>query len=300
MGLPTAGMDRRGGNMGPLHCDMGRIRTVKPELFKHGDLYDAEKETGLPIRVAFIALFTVCDREGRFKWRPRELKLECLPYDDVDFSRVLHALATRGFLVKYALQTGEEYGCIPSFVVHQVINNREAVSTLPSPTDTGVIDASPTREARVTHALTTPAKGKGREGKGTGKEVEGKADDERKMLFANCPINDLEAMKAAFPELVAEGVDMEHYRDAIRNWSDTKDEKRSARGWSATVRQWTKTDRDKGELKKINAAFPVKGPLTAATAKVWADRIRADKGLAPGSALGFEEMPLQLREFYMR
>jgi hypothetical protein len=32
---------------------MARIRTIKPEFFRHGGLFDAEIETGLPLRVAF-------------------------------------------------------------------------------------------------------------------------------------------------------------------------------------------------------------------------------------------------------
>lgn len=154
---------------------MGRIRTVKPELFKHGGLFDAEQETNLPIRLAFIALFTCCDREGRFKWRPRDLKVDCLPHDDVDFSRVLDALTTRGFVVRYASEDRSEYGYIPTFNKHQVINNREAPSELPSPTGTGVV----TREARVDHASVTREargqsgrEGKGKEGNGNGKEGE--------------------------------------------------------------------------------------------------------------------------------
>ena len=113
---------------------MSRIRTVKPELFRHEELFELEQETGLPIRVSFIALFTVCDREGRFKWRPRQLKLDCLPYDEVDFSRVLDALITRGFVVRYEI-SGVDYGLIPSFTRHQVINNRESNSYLPAPPD---------------------------------------------------------------------------------------------------------------------------------------------------------------------
>ena len=31
---------------------MSRIRTVKPELFKHEELFDLERETGLPIRIS--------------------------------------------------------------------------------------------------------------------------------------------------------------------------------------------------------------------------------------------------------
>src|SRR3954469_21908670 len=93
---------------------VGRIRTVKPELFTHEDLYLLEKSTGLPLRFGFTGLFTCCDKEGRFKWKPNILKLACLPFDDVDFSRVLDALWTAGFLVKYSVDR-VEYGFIPSW-----------------------------------------------------------------------------------------------------------------------------------------------------------------------------------------
>lgn len=149
---------------------MGRIRTVKPELFTHEDLFEAEQETGLPLRIAFVGLFTCADREGRFKWRPRTLKLAVLPHDQVDFSRVLDALITRGFLVKYASESGEEIGLIPTFKKHQVINNRETPSDLPAPPAnldlTGISTRTPTRDPRVDDASDTRAQGKGKEGKG--------------------------------------------------------------------------------------------------------------------------------------
>lgn len=140
-----------------------RIRTVKPEFFLHEGLYDLELETGLPIRVAFVGLWCAADREGRFRWSERRLKASILPYDDVDFARVLHALGTRGFLVKYASK-GEWFGVIPSFKKHQVINNKERASDLPEVTQPEPFDAWPTREARDEHAF--HKEGKGREGKG--------------------------------------------------------------------------------------------------------------------------------------
>ena len=158
---------------------MGRIRTVKPELGRHRGLFEAEKETGLPLRFTWIMLFTACDREGRFKWRPWDLKLDIIPYDDIDFARVLDALLTRGFLVKY--RCGREwYGHIPTFRKHQAINNREKPSDLPDPikadesvsyTDQELPNACASREARDSGASTTPldstqGEGKGREGKG--------------------------------------------------------------------------------------------------------------------------------------
>jgi DnaA N-terminal domain len=157
-----------------------RIRTIKPELFRHEDLFDLESETRLPIRVSWMGLFTCCDREGRFQWRPRVLKCMILPYDEVDFSRVLDALASRAFVVRYTVGS-ESYGYIPSFGRHQVINNREAESDLPSPGQTPLplqqLDASATREPRVTGAQSTPlecaqVEGKGMERNGTeGKDL---------------------------------------------------------------------------------------------------------------------------------
>lgn len=148
---------------------MQRIRSIKPDAFKHDGLYDLEKETGLPIRWAFAGLWSVSDKRGRFEWRPRAIKADVLPYDDVDFSRVLEALAARGFVSKYSIE-GKDYGWIPGFQRHQVINNRETESCLPphpdDPDKTTTWKISP----RVGHASVTRHtrdlwEGKGREGK---------------------------------------------------------------------------------------------------------------------------------------
>ena len=152
-----------------------RIRTIKPEFFTHEGLWELEQESGLPIRISFAGLWCCADREGRFKWEPRRLGVQILPYDGIDFSRVLHALTTRAFVLHYRVND-TCFGCIPSFLKHQVINNRESESIIPS-MDSGelvgvdkeqlghVPHASGTRQARVGHA--SKEEGKGREGKGT-------------------------------------------------------------------------------------------------------------------------------------
>ncbi len=108
-----------------------KIRTVKPELFSHEGLFEAEMDYHLPLRLAFIGLFTCCDREGRFRWQPRRLKRDLLPYDNLDLSRVLEALAERGFIKKYQHED-EYYGCIPSWSKHQYINQHETKSVIPA------------------------------------------------------------------------------------------------------------------------------------------------------------------------
>ncbi len=129
----------------------------------HVGLFEAEEESGLPLRLAFAGLWCAADREGRFKWEPRRLGVQILPYDGLDFSRVLDALVTRGFVEKYASESAE-FGWIPSFLTHQVINNRESASTLPNPSNTKGSDACRTRAGRVPDA--GKAEGKGKEGKG--------------------------------------------------------------------------------------------------------------------------------------
>lgn len=141
---------------------MARIRTVKPAFFRHESIFEAEKATGLPLRIAFIGLWTAADREGRFRWKPRELKLDCLPYDEVDFAQVLDALCAAGFIQRYEV-AGETYGYIPSWARHQQVNAREAQSTLPGPDQCEHVHA---REEPVQAC----GEGKGREQEGKGKE----------------------------------------------------------------------------------------------------------------------------------
>ena len=162
-----------------------RIRTIKPEFFRHEGLFDLEKESGLPLRLAFAGLWTCCDREGRFLWRPRELKAVVFPHEDIDFSRILEALSANGFIVRYASSTRDarvehasstrdarvehasqrgEFGYIPTWKKHQFINSRESASELPSPFgDTNNLHENqsfadvPTRGSRVGHASGTRA-----------------------------------------------------------------------------------------------------------------------------------------------
>jgi len=145
---------------------MARIRSIKPEFFRHKRLFSLERETGFPIRVAFAGLWCCADREGRFRWDADDLGLQCLPWDDVDFRAVLDALRTRGFVVAYTVE-GVDYGVIPGFKRHQIINNKERASLLPAPPD-GLIEqgellgystkqanASRTRQSRVVDASST-------------------------------------------------------------------------------------------------------------------------------------------------
>jgi hypothetical protein len=115
---------------------MARISTIKPEFFRDPTLYQLEKDSGLPIRVAFAGLWVVADREGRFKWEPKVIKLDVLPWDDVEFDEVLNVLERGGRIIKYTVG-GKTFGVVKNFTKHQRVNNREAPSTLPPPPEDG-------------------------------------------------------------------------------------------------------------------------------------------------------------------
>lgn len=104
---------------------------MRPEFFKHVELYEAEVSSGLPLRVAFAGLWTVADRRGIFAWS-RSIKPDILPYDPCDFIAVLDALARGDFVRKYE-SGGKSYGIIPSFPNHQNFHIHEKASAAPEP-----------------------------------------------------------------------------------------------------------------------------------------------------------------------
>lgn len=111
---------------------MARQRFVKPGFFKHRELFDAEKASGLPLRLVYEGLWCQADCRGIFRWKATELKLDILPYDDVDFEAALMALADGKFIVRYVV-AGKVYGFIPTFKDHQTFHHKEKPSADPGP-----------------------------------------------------------------------------------------------------------------------------------------------------------------------
>jgi hypothetical protein len=119
---------------------MARKRLVSPRFFKHAALYKAEVASGLPLRLAYQALWCQCDRRGVFRWEPEELKLDCLPYDAVDFELVMWTLVQHGFLTCYEVN-GKRYGFVPTFTDHQTFHRDEKPDKTIPDTTQGVVVA---------------------------------------------------------------------------------------------------------------------------------------------------------------
>jgi hypothetical protein len=112
---------------------MGRIRTVKPEFFRHEGLQDLEiQNPGMYVMLVFQGLWTVSDREGRFRWKPRRLKLDILPFLNFDIERVLNLLEAAKMIASYEVG-GDKFGQVVNWAKHQLVGRFEPPSEIPGP-----------------------------------------------------------------------------------------------------------------------------------------------------------------------
>lgn len=105
---------------------MARSRNIKPGFFRNADLLELSFEA----RLLFIGLWTIADREGRLEDRPKQIKLEIFPADNVDIEACLSSLASIGALVRYEAD-GKRCIQITNFLKHQNPHKAEQPSTLP-------------------------------------------------------------------------------------------------------------------------------------------------------------------------
>lgn len=105
-----------------------RVRLLKPGFFTNEDL----ASVSMAARLLFAGLWLVADKRGRLEDRPRKLRAEILPYDEVDADALLAELAERGFIERYAVD-GVAYIAIAKFSKHQNPHPREVESEIPPP-----------------------------------------------------------------------------------------------------------------------------------------------------------------------
>lgn len=287
---------------------MSRIRTIKPGFFKNAELYDAEAGTGLPLRVAYAGLWTVADREGRFKWKPREIKTDVLPYDNCDMAEVLNALASRNFIFKYKC-AGEDYGYIPKFKEHQHVNPRESLSTIPSPDDADQDLHVQKKKRDATRTRQHPARGEGkefREGEelGTGREGVSSAEPQAAHALDVAPViclptnregeevpifqTEIDDYTETYP-----GVDVPQEFREMRRWlMDNRRKRKTASGMMAFVNTWLSKQQDKGsdgQKRNGGGGSGGQGKGIRGAAERTLEALERAKGIDPG--LG-EEPPV--------
>jgi len=82
----------------------------------------------------------------------------------------------------------------------------------------------------------------------------------KKMLFRNSAVaalvkdGDYSQFERAYADLAEMGVDLVYYYNAVADWSDSSDTKRTERGWGATIRNFVRGDIQRGCLRKVAGA----------------------------------------------
>jgi hypothetical protein len=155
---------------------MSRIRTIKPGFFKNEQLADLPMQ----VRLLFIGLWTLADKEGKLEDRPKRIKVELFPYDTLDVDNLLSRLQSAGFILRYEVGDMKVIKIL-NFNKHQRISGTEveSVSEFPDPAEGSILElqGSTLASPRIT----------GKEGKGNkerkGKEAPVAQDDKPDKYF---------------------------------------------------------------------------------------------------------------------
>lgn len=107
-------------------------RTLTKPMLMDEQLFAAEKGRNLPLRVVFLSLHLIADRNGNFDWSS-QLARFLLPDDEKKVRLSLEALVELAKVVKYKDGDESVYGHISDFSSTQHINNREMTSSRPVP-----------------------------------------------------------------------------------------------------------------------------------------------------------------------
>ncbi len=93
---------------------MARIRSVHPGQWTDGDFVNMS-----PLgRLLAIAIRNEADDNGIFRWKPRQIKIRCLPADNCDIGALLQELVDNRQVIRYEVN-GEEFGFIRGFDDYQ-------------------------------------------------------------------------------------------------------------------------------------------------------------------------------------
>lgn len=107
---------------------MARIRSVHPGLFKD----EAFMELSMGARVLLIGVWTIADDHGVFEWKPKAIRAEVFPGDNVDIDALLSELVTHQFVVRFE-DCDRAYAVVRNFCLYQ--RPREPSYRFPFPQD---------------------------------------------------------------------------------------------------------------------------------------------------------------------
>ena len=107
-----------------------RARNIKPGFFKNADL----AECSAFARLLAPGLWQLADRDGRLEDRPKQIKGEIFPYDNIEIEPLLDELVRAKHIIRY--YHGEQrFIQVCKFREHQRPHTNETPSHIPAQTD---------------------------------------------------------------------------------------------------------------------------------------------------------------------
>lgn len=235
---------------------MPRIRTIKPEFFRHEDLQDLEAANpGSYCMLVFIGLWSQCDNQGVFIYRPRQLKLDILPFLDFDMEETLSLLSQAGLLSLYEAD-GKQYGIIPTLPEHQRFTGKEAGEAgkkYPAPSEkTQGINSETTGKQQGSNSERPVSQEREREREreqGNGKDKHSPSSKKTKKVFSPPHLNDVIQffVENGFAEAAAKKAHA-YYTDG--EWKDSRGH--PVRNWKQKMRGVWFTDENRSGSDKHN------------------------------------------------
>ena len=116
--------------------NMARSRNIKPGFFTNDQLVELPFST----RLLFIGLWTIADRAGRLRDRPKKIKMELFPADDLNVDEMLKQLHDSGLILRYESSSLKDDNTLTALYIqvihfdkHQNPHHKEAESLIPAP-----------------------------------------------------------------------------------------------------------------------------------------------------------------------
>ena len=106
---------------------MARIRSVHPGLFTD----ESFVSVSMPARMLAIGIWTECDDQGAFAWKPITLKMKLMAADAVDVAALMEELRAAGIVMSYDVG-GKRYGLVRNFCKYQRPKKPNSVYPIPA------------------------------------------------------------------------------------------------------------------------------------------------------------------------
>lgn len=133
---------------------MARIRSIHPGFFT-----DEAAVTLSPFaRLLLIGIWTECDDQGAFEWKPVTLKMRLLPVDNVDVAELLEELSAANVVMRYE-HRGKYYGLVRNFRLYQRPKKPNSTHFIPIEFRTYVGLTDPNGEPEAVEGDPVPQKG---------------------------------------------------------------------------------------------------------------------------------------------